>query len=74
MCGRCCVGGGGIGLSEGYDLRLDQSLPRRVSSRMPTGAGHQPIAVVFDLVNPVRARRWFVGARWEAGFNEARRG
>ena len=29
--------------------------------------GHQPIAVVFDLVNPVRARRWFVGGRWEAG-------
>ena len=34
--------------------RSDQSLPRRVISRMPTvAARHQPVAVVLDLVNPV---------------------
>ena len=45
--------------------RLDQSLPRRVSSRMPTGSRRaiRRIAVVLDLVNPVRARRRFVGGR-----------
>ena len=33
---------------------------------------HQPIAVVLDLVNPVRAGRGLVGGRWEARFDEAR--
>jgi hypothetical protein len=29
--------------------------------------GHEPIAVVLDLVKPVGAGRWLVGWRWEAG-------
>jgi hypothetical protein len=32
--------------------------------------GHQAIAVVLDLMNPVRARR-LVGRRWQARFDEA---
>jgi hypothetical protein len=32
--------------------------------------GHEPIAVVLDLVNPVGARGRTVGRRWEAGLNE----
>ena len=35
-------------------------------------AGHQPEAVVLDLVNPVGAGRRRVGWGWQAGFNEAR--
>ena len=35
-------------------------------------SGHQPEAVVLDLVNPVRAGRGLVGGRWEARFDEAR--
>src|SRR5258706_15677083 len=34
-------------------------------------AGHQPIAVVLDLVNPVRAARWSFGGGWEGGLGEA---
>ena len=34
--------------------------------------GHQPVAVVLDLVNPVGAGRGLVGGGWEAGFDEAR--
>jgi hypothetical protein len=40
----------------------------RVSAR------HQAIAVMLDLVNPVRAGRRSVGWGWEAGFDEAGRG
>jgi hypothetical protein len=32
--------------------------------------GHQAIAVVLDLVNPIRARRRLVGGRWQARFDE----
>ena len=35
-------------------------------------AGHQPIAVVLDLVNPVGAGRGLAGWGWEAGVDEAR--
>jgi len=35
-------------------------------------AGHQPEAVVLDLVNPIGAGRGLVGRRWEAGFDAAR--
>jgi hypothetical protein len=35
-------------------------------------AGHQPIAVVLDLVNPVGAGRGAVGWGGQAGFDEAR--
>ena len=35
-------------------------------------SGHQPEAVVLDLVNPVGAGRRLVGWGREAGFNEAR--
>ena len=35
-------------------------------------AGHEPVAVVLDLVNPVGAGRGLVGWGWEAGFDEAR--
>ena len=35
-------------------------------------AGHQPEAVVLDLVNPIRAGRGLVGWGWEAGLDEAR--
>src|SRR6266852_2103902 len=34
-------------------------------------AGHQPIAVVLDLVNPVRAARWSFGGGRKAGLVEA---
>ena len=34
---------------------------------------HQPIALVLDLVNPVRPGRWLL-TRWQAGFNEGGRG
>ena len=34
--------------------------------------GHQPVAVVLDLVNPVGAGRGLVGGGGEAGFDEAR--
>ena len=33
-------------------------------------AGHQPVAVVLDLVNPVGAGRRSVGGRREAGLDE----
>ena len=33
---------------------------------------HQPIALVLDLVNPVRPGRWLL--TWQAGFNEGGRG
>ena len=36
--------------------------------------GHQPIAVVLDLVNPVRARRRFVGGRTGGRVRRSRRG
>jgi hypothetical protein len=32
--------------------------------------GHEPVAVVLDFVNPIRARRRLVGGRWQAGFDE----
>jgi hypothetical protein len=35
-------------------------------------AGHQPEAVVLDLVNPIGAGRGLVGWGWEAGFDETR--
>jgi hypothetical protein len=35
-------------------------------------AGHQPEAVVLDLVNPIGAGRRLVGGGREAGFDEAR--
>jgi hypothetical protein len=34
--------------------------------------GHEPVAVVLDLVNPVGAGRRLVGWRWEAGLDDAR--
>jgi hypothetical protein len=34
--------------------------------------GHEPVAVMFDLVNPVGAGRELVGGGWETGFDEAR--
>ena len=34
--------------------------------------GHEPEAVVLDLVNPVGAGRGLAGWGWEAGFDEAR--
>jgi hypothetical protein len=36
--------------------------------------GHEPVAVVLDLVNPARSRRRLVGWRREAGFDGAGRG
>src|SRR5262249_20635106 len=33
-------------------------------------AHHQAIAVMLDLVNPVRPRWGMLGGRWEAGFDE----
>jgi hypothetical protein len=35
-------------------------------------SGHQAIAVVFDLVNPVGAGQRLVGWEWQAGHDEAR--
>jgi hypothetical protein len=32
--------------------------------------GHEPIAVMLDLVNPVGAARRLVGWGWETGFNK----
>ena len=36
--------------------------------------GHEPEAVVLDLVNPVCARRRLAGRGWEAGFDKLRVG
>ena len=33
-------------------------------------AGHKPVAVMFDLVNPVGTGRGLVGRGWEAGLDE----
>jgi hypothetical protein len=48
-----------------------------VAGEQPHASGitarHQPVAVMLDFVNPVRAGRRSVGCRWEAGFDEAGR-
>ena len=45
--------------------RSDQSLPRRVISRMPTEISprHKAIAVVLNLMNPVRPGRRAIGGQ-----------
>src|SRR5215469_2158466 len=48
-----------------------------VAGEQPHASGvtarHQPVAVVLDFLNPVRAGRRSVGRGWEAGFDEAER-
>lgn len=34
-------------------------------------AGQEPIPIVLDFVNPVRADRWSLGRGWKTGLNEA---
>ena len=47
------------------------AVPGEQANSYRIAPGHQAIAVVLDLVNPVRPRRRLVGGRWEARFNEA---
>ena len=37
-------------------------------------AGHQPIAVVLDLMHPVRPGRRLIARRWQAGLDNGRQG
>jgi hypothetical protein len=46
----------------------DQTNADRVS------AGHQPIAVVLDLVDPIWSEGWALSRVWKAGFDKAGRG
>ena len=52
--------------------RADQSLPIAGEKADAHGiaTGHEPVAVVLDLVNPVGAGRGFVGGGRKAGLDE----
>src|SRR5215831_18544042 len=45
-------------------------VPRQQAYADGIPARHEPVAVVLDLVNPVRAGRRSVGWGWEAGFDK----
>ena len=46
------------------------SVPRQQAYANGIPARHEPVAVVLDFVNPVRAGRRSVGWGWEAGFDK----
>ena len=44
------------------------------ADRQRIASCHQPIAIVFDLMHPVRPGWWVLTRRWQAGFDNGRQG
>jgi hypothetical protein len=44
------------------------------ANRQGIAPGHQPIAVVLDLMHPVRPGRRLLARRWQAGLDNGRQG